>query len=193
MRKLNILLIIILALLIIIPGCSQVPPINTPTPASSGESKNTPSEPTVPVEPSATEFSDKVPVSVRPASELENQNYKVIDSREFKKIAKNPSAYAGQFYIIYGEITQFDAATGDGAFLAYIDGKKQKIVDGYVNYEQNAMLIGDSLQLAEFVQNDCFKVEIMVLGSFSYDTQIGGATIVPLFQIHSIARYGSTE
>jgi hypothetical protein len=36
------------------------------------------------------------------------------------------------------------------------------------------------------VTNDQFKAEVTVGGSFSYDTQIGGNTTVPVLQIDSI-------
>ena len=46
--------------------------------------------------------------------------------------------------------------------------------------------------LNDVVQGDLFRATIEVLGSESYDTQVGGNTTVPKFRIQTISRYGST-
>lgn len=40
---------------------------------------------------------------------------------------------------------------------------------------------GDESKLANFVQDDIIYAKVVSLGSYSYDTQIGGGTTVPLF------------
>ena len=41
-----------------------------------------------------------------------------VTKREWAKVVKNPDRYAGERYIIYGQVTQFDSATGDEGFRA---------------------------------------------------------------------------
>jgi hypothetical protein len=62
-----------------------------------------------------------------------------------------------------------------------------------VDYPQNSFLSGEESQLTKLVEGDCFTAKVTVLGSFSYDTQSGGNTTVPLFQVDSIKVYGSTS
>ncbi len=121
------------------------------------------------------------------------KSYKELSSRNFKLIAKDPDAYIGDTYVIYGEITQFDAATGTDTFRADTGPKKLRISYGYVDYDQNSMLNGEEGTLKKLVEGDCFKAKVTVLGSYSYDTQNGGNTTVPLFQVDSISVYGSTD
>jgi len=119
--------------------------------------------------------------------------YKALSSRGFKQVAKDPDSYIGRTYIVYGEITQFDSATGVDTFRADLGYKKLRPSYGYVNYPQNAMLNGTESRLAKYVQGDLFTAKVTVLGSYSYDTQSGGNTTVPSFQVDSISRYGSVD
>jgi len=120
-------------------------------------------------------------------------NYKTLSSRQFKLIAKDPDAHAGKTYVIYGEITQFDSATGTDAFRADTGPKKLRISYGFVNYPQNSILTGSEARLKKLVEGDCFRAKVTVVGSYSYDTQIGGNTTVPLFRVDAISVYGSTS
>lgn len=121
------------------------------------------------------------------------KSYKTLSSRTFKLMVKDPDAYIGKTYVIYGEITQFDSATGTDTFRADTGPKRLRISYGYVNYDQNSMLTGAESMLKKLVEGDCFKAKVTVLGSYSYDTQAGGNTTVPSFQVDSISVYGSTD
>jgi hypothetical protein len=116
-----------------------------------------------------------------------------LTARAFEVLAKNPDAQIGNAYIIYGEVTQFDAATGTDTFRADIGATKSKIQYKMADYDQNSMLTGDAATLADTVEGDCFQAKVICKGSFSYDTQIGGSTTVPKFEVVSIKRYGSTK
>ncbi|MGC3993500.1 MAG: hypothetical protein QM779_05135 [Propionicimonas sp.] len=120
-------------------------------------------------------------------------SYKILSSRGFKLLAKDPDSYIGKTYIIHGEVTQFDSATGTDTFRADTGPKKLRISYGFVDYEQNSILTGDKSKLKKLVEGDCFNAKVTVLGSYSYDTQIGGNTTVPLFEVDSISVYGSTD
>jgi hypothetical protein len=43
------------------------------------------------------------------------------------------------------------------------------------------------------VQDDLFKAEVVVAGSLSYDTQIGGSTTVPLLLVTKITVTGTAK
>jgi hypothetical protein len=108
--------------------------------------------------------------------------------REWAKVVKSPDKYVGMRYVIYGEMNQFDSATGDSAFLAD-SAFKNTTEYGYFD-GQNTWFDGDSKKLEDFVEGDVFRATVTVTGSYSYDTQIGGNTTVPKVEISSIKRVG---
>jgi len=108
-------------------------------------------------------------------------------------LVKSPDDYLGETYFIYGEVTQFDSATGEDALRANTGAKRKAVEYGMTDYDVNTMMTGSKDQLADVVQGDVFSAKVTSLGSFSYDTQIGGNTTVPLFEIDQIEVYDSTE
>ncbi|SCL29813.1 hypothetical protein GA0070624_3956 [Micromonospora rhizosphaerae] len=110
-------------------------------------------------------------------------SYKTLSARQWKLIAKNPDAYLGKTYVVYGRVTQFDAATGSDTFRA--DVAHRRMADEW-DYDTNTMLYGVESDLANLVEDDIFRANVTVLGSFSYDTQIGGETTVPLLKVDLI-------
>ncbi|MGC4805059.1 hypothetical protein [Micromonospora sp. DT233] len=108
--------------------------------------------------------------------------YKKLSARQWKLIAKNPDAHLGEHYVVYGRVTQFDAATGTDSFRA--DVAHRRMSDSY-DYETNTMLYGSESELEDLVEDDIFRATVMVLGSHSYDTQVGGSTTAPLLQVDS--------
>lgn len=157
------------------------PPAVTASPAVTTSATT----PTPTPSPSAAPATQQIPAA--------KKTYRSLSSRTFKLLAKDPDAYIGKTYVIYGEITQFDAATGANAFRASTGPKKLRISYGYVNYDQNVIMSGTPSRLAKLVEGDCFSAKVTVLGSYSYDTQVGGNTTVPLFEVDSIKIYGSTD
>lgn len=109
--------------------------------------------------------------------------YKTLSEREWKLIAKNPDAYSGKTYVVYGVVTQFDAATGDDGFRADVGHKN--MAEDY-EYQTNTVLTGQAAMLANLVEGDEFRANVSVLGSYSYDTQIGGNTVAPSLSIAAI-------
>ncbi|WP_181781595.1 DUF732 domain-containing protein [Pseudonocardia pini] len=118
---------------------------------------------------------------------------KTITAREWLLIAKDPEAHKGERIVVYGEVKQFDSATGSNGFRANVDGVAHKVRYGYADYETNTVLgAGSGVSLAQVVQDDLFKAEVTVVGSYSYGTQIGGSTTVPMLMITKIDVTGST-
>lgn len=115
-----------------------------------------------------------------------------IDSRTWALIARDPDAHSGEMYRVYGHVTQADSATGIDTIRADVDGQPH---DDWYDYEVNT-IITDLLgvnDLATVVEGDMFMAEVTVVGSFTYDTQIGGSTTVPLLSLHSITVTGHED
>ena len=111
-----------------------------------------------------------------------------VTERQWAKVVKNPDKYKGKRYIIYGEVNQFDSATGDSNFLA--DTANHDTTSyGYFDGE-NSWMEGKASKLEDLVEDDVFKATVTVVGSYSYDTQVGGNTTVPQLHVDSIKQIG---
>jgi hypothetical protein len=115
--------------------------------------------------------------------EQDESNYASLEAREFALLMKNPDDYSGDFYVLYGEVSQFDAATGNDTFRAHASHTHQ---DHFFLDGENVVVTGDAELLHEVVKGDVVKMYVVSLGSLSYKTQIGGATTVPHFRINLI-------
>ncbi len=123
------------------------------------------------------------------AARLDRGAYSPIDAREFALLAKTPDRYIGRKFVIYGVVTQFDAATGSDTFRANTASQPQ---DYQFDYDVNSVVEGyDSVVAANVVEDDYVTMFVSVDGSFSYDTQIGGSTTVPKFTANMIDVTGS--
>jgi hypothetical protein len=114
--------------------------------------------------------------------------HRAVDAREGQIIAKEPAAHEGERIIVYGRVTQFDAATGNDTFRASVDGVDHP-GDAYA-FDTNTMLSGDASALRDIVNEDLFRAEVTVAGSMSYGTQIGGNTTVPMLTVDTIKVIG---
>lgn len=117
-------------------------------------------------------------------------NAKPMTARELARLAKKPDSYLGDTMVVWGKVTQFDAATGTCIFRANI---------GHANmasewdYEYNSILVSgdgeeDCPKLDDIVTDDEVKITAVSMGSYSYDTQVGGNTTVPMFKVEKIGR-----
>lgn len=98
--------------------------------------------------------------------------YSSISRRDWQLIEKDPDSHAGEKYIVYGHVTQADAATGTELFRADTGGAK---ADWY-DYEVNTIVSADADLVSGVVTDDMVRLYVTIIGSFSYDTQIGGST-----------------
>ena len=117
------------------------------------------------------------------------------DDRNWALIAKDPDSHAGTNLILYGTITQFDSATGRCAMLISTAATQKEMS---YDYEQNVMAYsGDGTTTCPtfdpLVEGDHIKVWATVIESFSYDTQIGGNTTVPLIEVWQAELLPATE
>lgn len=116
-------------------------------------------------------------------------NAKPMSSRELARLVKKPDSAEDDVVVVYGEITQFDAATGDCIFRANIAHAR---MSSTWKYEHNSIFVGgdgvsDCPKLEDFVADDEVKITATSMGSYSYDTQAGGNTTVPKFKIEKIS------
>jgi hypothetical protein len=104
-------------------------------------------------------------------------------AREWQIIAKDPAAHEGERIIVYGRVTQFDAATRDDTFRTTVDGIDHP-GETYA-FDTNTVLSGDAGTLRDIVDDDLFRADVTVAGSMSYDTQIGGSTTAPRLTVRA--------
>lgn len=109
---------------------------------------------------------------------------KKISKRALAQIVKKPDSNIDKNVIIYAKVTQFDSATGPCIFRADVAHAHV----GKYDYEHNSMFTaGDGLSdcdiLDDVLADDIIQVTATVTGSLSYDTQIGGSTTVPKFEV----------
>lgn len=98
---------------------------------------------------------------------------------------KSPDDHIGEQLILYGTITQLDAATGKCVVRVSVAHSPQ---DQWYDYEHNTIgFAGDGEAvcpvLDPFIADDEVKLWVTIGGSLSYDTQIGGSTTVPAYLI----------
>lgn len=145
--------------------------------ASQDQGRATPSPSATPtVTPEPTPKATKKPKPVP---------YKTLSKRAWQRLVKAPDRYSGKRYRIWACITQFDAATGEDSFLGQASYKKQPY---WYSDGDNAIFTGNANRLDSFVEDDIVWMQVESLGSFSYETQIGGNTTVPLFEVKAIKR-----
>ncbi|MFC7465585.1 hypothetical protein [Brachybacterium sp. GCM10030252] len=154
---------------------AEADPATDDQPATEDEPVSTP---TTPAE--ATEEPGPTQAGVPDVS-----TYEELDERTLAQIVKAPDDHIGRQAIVYGVITQLDAATGKCFVRISLAASPQ---DDWYDYEHNSVgFAGDGESdcpvLDPFVADDEVKLWITIGGSISYDTQIGGSTTVPAYLI----------
>lgn len=123
--------------------------------------------------------------SPAPSEAPDLSTYEELEERTLAQIVKAPDDHIGRQVIVYGAITQLDAATGKCFVRISIADAPQ---DAWYDYEHNSVGVAgdgesDCPVLDPFVADDEVKLWITIGGSISYDTQIGGSTTVPAYLI----------
>ena len=140
-----------------------------------------------------TAFGTSEPVTISfevpaDAMDFDTSGYEELSSREWALLLKDPDAYADETYVVFGEITQFDSATGSDSFRA--DAAYYNAGSNFFYEGENSYFSGDEEMLREYVEGDIVKMYVTVLGSYSYETTSGGLLTVPEFYVDSIERLG---
>lgn len=172
------------------PGAVATTADNGPTPDPITTPTNKPAAPKTTAKPSAKPSPKP---TAAPKTTAAPTVYKKLTARQWAKIAKSPDDHAGEAYTVYGHVTQFDSATGSGQFRADVDGVRHAVEYGYVDYPTNTLMTNFSGDVSDLVEDDLFTAKVIVLGAYSYDTQIGGETTVPQLSVMSIKVTGSVK
>lgn len=125
------------------------------------------------------------------AARKDPASYPPISARDLALLVRDPDAAKGRKMVLYGVVTQFDAATGKSDFLASVGAEPQ---ERSYDYDQNAWVTTtDPAILANVAEKDLVTMHVEVAGAYTYDTQIGGQTTVPKFWVYIINTTGTTE
>ena len=111
-----------------------------------------------------------------------------ITERDWQMIAKDPATSEGRRIVVYGRITQFDAATGRTGFRAEVRGTRFPVDEAYPDGTVNTLLDGSEADLGPLVEGDVFRAEATVTDATSYETQLGGRTVAPHLDVTAIQR-----
>lgn len=125
------------------------------------------------------------------AEQLDPTQYQPISPRDYALLVKDPDAAKGRKLIVYGVVTQFDAATGTSEFRASTGAER---VEHRYDYGVNTMIHApDPAILKNVVKKDLVTMHVEVAGTDSYDTQIGGHTVAPKFNVYIIDVTGTSN
>ena len=132
----------------------------------------------------STTYTTTAPSPTRDPSDLDPAVYQPLSEREFAvRVIRDPDSAIGHRIIIYGAVKQADAATGGNAFLAIVMGKPH----AEHAYRTMAMITAnDPSIIAHVVEGDQVTMYVECAGTYTYDTQFGGKTTVPLFRVNII-------
>lgn len=135
----------------------------------------------------AAEASRQAAAALR-AARLDKSTYEAIDSRGWQLVAKNPDSHVGEKYVIYGRVMQSDAATGSTSMRVNTDGQQVDYYDMDINTIANAGLA----TFSDVVEDDLVTMWVVVSGSQTYDTTMGGSVTAPEVEVNVIEVTGST-
>jgi hypothetical protein len=123
------------------------------------------------------------------AERLDPDSYEEISDRDWALVERDPDAHAGDRYVLYGYVTQFDSNTGAESFRVNTSGQPKS--DWY-DYEINTLVVASDAEIVEdVVTDDLVTMHVEVLGAYSYTTTLGGEMTVPLVQVNIISVDGS--
>jgi hypothetical protein len=109
----------------------------------------------------------------------------------WRPIAADPGHHLGEQVEVYGEVTQFDRATGMFSFRAEVDGVRHPVRYGFVDYPTNAFLTGDPRTFGGLAPGTLFSARVQVLGAYPYRTCRGVLLVVPRLRVAAITVLGS--
>jgi Protein of unknown function (DUF2510) len=129
--------------------------------------------------------SDTKPSHPPSAQDLDPSHYQPISPHDYALLVKDPDAAKGRKLIVHGVVTQFDSATGTSEFRA--DTGAEPMESRFEYGENTYVYAPDPAILTNVVDKDMVTMYVEVAGSYSYDTQIGGSTVVPQLNVYIIS------
>jgi hypothetical protein len=118
--------------------------------------------------------------------DLDPSTYQSLSPRDYALLVKDPGSNKGRKIVVYGIVTQFDAATGKSELRANTGAQPG-------DYLQNTMIDAkDPSILTNVVEKDVVKMWCQVQGADTYKTTMGGQLTVPRFWVYIIKDAGSS-
>lgn len=118
-------------------------------------------------EPSST-YAAPVTYQAKPA-DLDVSTYQALTPRDYALIAKDPTKHIGERIVVFGEISQFDSATGPNLFMANTAAEQ---ASDYWGLETSAVVTGKPGLFDDVVADDVVKIWATVTGDWTYDTAL---------------------
>ncbi|MER5456064.1 hypothetical protein ABT008_14890 [Micromonospora sp. NPDC002389] len=135
--------------------------------------------------PTTPQASTAAPTTTPPSSAAEPalpDTFETVTERQWKRMAERPDDHTGRTLVVYGQITQFDDATGKDMFLALVGARRTTDEDGY---DTNTLLYGDPKVLGDIAADDEFQAKVTVVGAYTYESLVG-PTKAPLLRVYSL-------
>jgi disulfide bond formation protein DsbB len=77
---------------------------------------------------------EREPASAGADGEADLSTFGTLDESGFAALTADPGAHYGEGYVLYGEVQQFDEATGDCQLMINVDDSQQQGWEGYGEY-----------------------------------------------------------
>jgi Tfp pilus assembly protein PilN len=107
------------------------------------------------------------------AAQMDPATYESPSERDWALVERDPDSHTGEKYMLYGYVTQADAATGN--FTIRVETSPTQKYRWY-DYDVNTVVFaGDEDVFSNVVQGDHVKMLVEVNGALTYDTVIGGS------------------
>ncbi len=138
--------------------------------------------PEVPVRPATTSRAHSVPDT--------SPTFQVLTPTDFGAIVTDPGAANGQLIVAYATVTEHDANTGTCTALAHTTADAAGI--GQREAVNTVLTSGDGEShcpmLSHVGEGDTLRLQVRVLGSYTYANAAGGKTTAPAFEVLSAER-----
>lgn len=122
------------------------------------------------------------------AAQKDPANYDSPSERDWALVERDPDSHEGEKYLLYGYVTQADAATGDISIR--VDTSPVQKYRWY-DYDVNTFVVaGSEGVFSDVVQGDHVRILAEVTGSFTYSTTIGGSATAVMIAAYDIEVIG---
>ena len=141
----------------------------------------------VPVEDDIAQ-DEEVVDAAQPSVVEDPSTYTEISAEDYAVLVEDPDAAYGQNFIVYGNIWQFDDASGPCSFLA---ATAPTVMATVWDYPTDVMVFGGDATyncpvLDAVVEGDTVKMWVGNYGSYSYETEAAETVTVPFFEVRKI-------
>ncbi|KAB7761167.1 protein PASTA domain-containing protein [Mycolicibacterium mucogenicum DSM 44124] len=114
---------------------------------------------------------------------MDRAQYHPLTPRDFALLVKDPDSHKGDLVVLYGQVTQFDSATGRQQFRADTGPLPPEESSGY---RQNTYVTSPLEIFDNIVAGDTLRMFASVDGAYSYETTMGGHMSVPKLTVYMV-------